>query len=131
VYRQKILHFFCLPCSEYHLKTHPHYRAMKRRAAKRRKEKAAKVNDPYESERMSLRTRNHRILESVSAPQSRLTVSYRHAKQERRNGGIFHQDNAQAAFPARQSVSLARGGAQRRAALVQAIGVPRQSISIF
>jgi hypothetical protein len=37
MYKQKIIHFFCRPCAEYHLKTHPHYRAMKRRAAKRRK----------------------------------------------------------------------------------------------
>jgi hypothetical protein len=36
-YAQKIIHFFCRPCGEYHLKTHPHYRAMKRRAAKRKK----------------------------------------------------------------------------------------------
>lgn len=42
MYKQKILHFFCRPCGEYHLKTHPHYRAMKRRKAKRAKEKAAK-----------------------------------------------------------------------------------------
>jgi hypothetical protein len=37
MYKQKIIHFFCRPCGEYHLKTHPHYRAMKRRAMKRRK----------------------------------------------------------------------------------------------
>jgi hypothetical protein len=43
VYKQKILHFFCRPCAEYHLKTHPHYRAMKRRAALRRKAKEAKA----------------------------------------------------------------------------------------
>jgi hypothetical protein len=36
MYKFKIIHFFCRPCAEYHLKTHPHYRAMKRRAAKRR-----------------------------------------------------------------------------------------------
>jgi hypothetical protein len=34
---RKIIHFFCRPCGEYHLKPHPHYGAMKRRAAKRRK----------------------------------------------------------------------------------------------
>jgi hypothetical protein len=33
-YRQKILFFFCRPCGEYHEKTHPHYRAMKRRKRK-------------------------------------------------------------------------------------------------
>ena len=38
---QKILHFYCRPCGEYHLKTHPHYRAMKRRAVGRRKTKDA------------------------------------------------------------------------------------------
>ena len=32
-YAQKITHFFCRPCGEYHEKTHPHYRAQKRRAA--------------------------------------------------------------------------------------------------
>ncbi len=37
--KKKIIHFFCRPCAEYHLKTHPHYRAMKRRAAKQRKAK--------------------------------------------------------------------------------------------
>jgi hypothetical protein len=42
MYKQKIIHFFCRPCAEYHLKTHPHYRAMKRRKAKRAAEKAAK-----------------------------------------------------------------------------------------
>lgn len=34
--KKKIIHFFCRPCGEYHLKTHPHYRAAKRRATKRR-----------------------------------------------------------------------------------------------
>jgi hypothetical protein len=33
--KKKIIHFYCRPCADYHLKTHPHYRAMKRRAAKR------------------------------------------------------------------------------------------------
>ena len=33
-YGQKILFFFCRPCGDYHLKTHPHYRAMKRRKRK-------------------------------------------------------------------------------------------------
>jgi hypothetical protein len=42
-YGQPILHFFCRPCGEYHLKTDPHYRAMKRRKAKRRKLLAAKA----------------------------------------------------------------------------------------
>jgi hypothetical protein len=42
-YAQKIIHFYCRPCAEYHLKTHPHYRAMKRRKALRAKEKAAKL----------------------------------------------------------------------------------------
>ena len=41
MYKQKITHFFCRPCAEYHLKTHGHYRAMKRRAALRRKAKEA------------------------------------------------------------------------------------------
>jgi hypothetical protein len=38
-YAQPILFFFCRPCGTYHEKTHPHYRAMKRRALKRRKAK--------------------------------------------------------------------------------------------
>jgi len=44
MYKQKILHFFCRPCGEYHLKTHPHYREQQERAEKRRKEKEAKEN---------------------------------------------------------------------------------------
>jgi len=40
-YAQKILFFFCRPCAEYHEKMHPHYRAMKRRKAKRLKEREA------------------------------------------------------------------------------------------
>ncbi len=39
-YAQKIVMFYCRPCAEYHFKTHPHYRAMKRRAAKRCNAKA-------------------------------------------------------------------------------------------
>jgi hypothetical protein len=39
MYKQKITHFYCRPCCEYHLKTDPHYRAMKRRKAKRLKAK--------------------------------------------------------------------------------------------
>lgn len=35
-YPQKITHFYCRPCAEYHPKTHPHFRATKRRALKRR-----------------------------------------------------------------------------------------------
>lgn len=42
MYKQKILHFFCRPCGEYHLKTNPHFREQQERAAKRRKEKEAK-----------------------------------------------------------------------------------------
>ncbi len=41
MYKQKILHFFCRPCGAYHLKTHAHYRAMKRRKAKRKRETEA------------------------------------------------------------------------------------------
>lgn len=33
---QKITHFFCRPCGEYHPKTHPHYRAQKRRSRSRK-----------------------------------------------------------------------------------------------
>ena len=40
-YAQPILFFFCRPCAEYHEKTHPHYRAMKQRKAKRLKAKQA------------------------------------------------------------------------------------------
>ena len=35
---QKITHFYCHPCREYHLKTHAHYRAMRRRVASKRKQ---------------------------------------------------------------------------------------------
>jgi hypothetical protein len=37
-YAQKITHFYCWRCKEYHEKTHPHYRSQKRRLAKRRKQ---------------------------------------------------------------------------------------------
>jgi hypothetical protein len=40
-YAQTILFFFCRPCGAYHEKTHPHYRAMKRRKGKRLKAKQA------------------------------------------------------------------------------------------
>jgi hypothetical protein len=30
---EKPHHFYCRPCGEYHLKTHPHHAAMKRRRA--------------------------------------------------------------------------------------------------
>jgi hypothetical protein len=40
---QPILFFFCRPCAEYHEKTHAHYRAMKRRKAKRRELAEAKA----------------------------------------------------------------------------------------
>ncbi len=40
-YAQPILFFFCRPCGDYHEKIHPHYRAMKRRKAKRLKTKDA------------------------------------------------------------------------------------------
>lgn len=38
-YGQKITHFFCRRCGEYHEKTNPHYRAQKRRAAKKASER--------------------------------------------------------------------------------------------
>lgn len=44
-YAQKITHFFCRPCGDYHPKTHPHYRAMKRRSLKRRKEAEHEQNE--------------------------------------------------------------------------------------
>jgi hypothetical protein len=47
-YAQKILFFFCRPCGDYHEKTHPHYRAMKRRKAKRRKEAAAETAQQHQ-----------------------------------------------------------------------------------
>src|ERR1700722_1852931 len=40
-YAQPILFFFCRPCGDYHKKTHPHYAAMKRRAAERKARQAA------------------------------------------------------------------------------------------
>jgi len=44
-YGQKIVWFFCRPCGEYHIKTHPHYRAMKRRKRKVALAKLASVGD--------------------------------------------------------------------------------------
>jgi hypothetical protein len=38
---KKIIHFYCRPCAEYHLKTHAHYRAMLARKRKRAAEKSA------------------------------------------------------------------------------------------
>ncbi len=54
-YGQPIVFFFCRPCADYHHKTHPHYRAMKRRKAKRRKlvEAKAAVN-PVASPKIAL-----------------------------------------------------------------------------
>jgi hypothetical protein len=40
-YAQKILFFFCRKCSDYHEKTHPHYKAQKARSYRRRKAKVA------------------------------------------------------------------------------------------
>ena len=40
-YGQKIIYFFCRPCGEYHLRTHPDYRAMQRRKLKVKKAKLA------------------------------------------------------------------------------------------
>jgi len=37
--KKKIIHFYCRPCGDYHLKTHPHYRAQQGRAARRKREK--------------------------------------------------------------------------------------------
>jgi hypothetical protein len=47
-YAQPILFFFCRPGGEYHERTHPHYRAMKRRKVKRAKEKAAQAEQQTE-----------------------------------------------------------------------------------
>lgn len=33
--KKKIIHFYCRPCGEYHLKTHPHYEEMRQRARDR------------------------------------------------------------------------------------------------
>jgi hypothetical protein len=41
-YAQPILHFFCRPCGDYHLKTHPHYREAKLRAAKKKADRETK-----------------------------------------------------------------------------------------
>jgi hypothetical protein len=49
-YGQKILFFFCRPCGEYHEKTHPHYRAMKRRKLKVKKAKLAALASVDNSE---------------------------------------------------------------------------------
>jgi hypothetical protein len=47
---QKIISFFCRPCGEYHYKDHPHYRAMKRRAAKRKKVAAVAMQQDAQSQ---------------------------------------------------------------------------------
>jgi len=47
---QKIISFFCRPCGEYHYKDHPHYRAMKRRAAKRKKAAAVATQQDAQSQ---------------------------------------------------------------------------------
>jgi hypothetical protein len=45
-YAQPILFFFCRRCSQYHEKTHPHYKAQKQRAYRRRKAKEAEAQQP-------------------------------------------------------------------------------------
>jgi hypothetical protein len=40
--KQKIIHFYCRPCGEYHLKTHLHYREMLKRKEHRANEHEAK-----------------------------------------------------------------------------------------
>jgi hypothetical protein len=48
-YAQKILFFFCRKCGDYHEKTHPHYRAQKQRAYRRRKAKeTAQAEQPQQ-----------------------------------------------------------------------------------
>jgi hypothetical protein len=47
---QKIISFFCRPCGEYHYKDHPHYRAMKQRAAKRKKAAEAATQQDAQSQ---------------------------------------------------------------------------------
>jgi hypothetical protein len=42
-YAQKILFFFCHSCGVYHEKTHPHHKAQKQRAYRRRKAKVAEA----------------------------------------------------------------------------------------
>lgn len=41
-YAQRIIHFYCRPCGEYHLKTHPHYREMLKRKEERARQREAK-----------------------------------------------------------------------------------------
>jgi hypothetical protein len=36
-------HFYCRPCAEYHLKTHPHFAAMKRRVAPKSRPKTHQI----------------------------------------------------------------------------------------
>ena len=42
-YAQKITHFYCWTCRDYHEKTHPHYRAQRERLAERRKREQAEA----------------------------------------------------------------------------------------
>jgi hypothetical protein len=54
--KQAITHFYCRPCAEYHPKEHPHYRAMKRRKAERRKANEAETVTSRESSRLTARS---------------------------------------------------------------------------
>ena len=42
--KKKIIFLYCGPCHDYHLRTHPHCRAMKRQSIKRRREEAPKIS---------------------------------------------------------------------------------------
>lgn len=49
-YAQKMVDFYCWRCSEYHWKTHPHYRAQKRRLARRKAAQAAGAENEHAAE---------------------------------------------------------------------------------
>jgi len=46
---QKIIHFFCWTCREYHLKTHAHYRTQRRRLARRKTARRAEAEQKEDS----------------------------------------------------------------------------------
>ena len=39
-HKKPILHFYCRPCAEYHLKTHPHFAEAQERARERKRQAA-------------------------------------------------------------------------------------------
>ena len=49
-YAQKITHFYCWTCRDYHPKTHPHYASQKRRLARRKAARAEETKKEHGAE---------------------------------------------------------------------------------